>query len=1082
MDSEETDAGSRFGGKAAWLLGGTGLFGLTLLGLWTQREPIAENFIARELTTMGVQARYELVSVGLRTQRIENIALGDPARPDLTARWVEVDLTLSGLMPSVAAVRAGGVRLHGRYHDGVLSLGELDKFRDPRSTAPFSLPDIAVGLDDARMRLDTDYGAVGMKLQGNGNLQDGFAGKLAAVMPAIAAGGCTGRRASAYVDLSMRDGQPHIAGPLRAAALGCGEGGPLLAGPVADMDVTLGKALDSWAGRVALSAQAARGGGATIARPALKLMFDGNMRGTRGQADLTTAAARYLPAQGLRMAGVQGSASWSYAPGAKGPAVRVEGTAGAQDVRYGAFDPVASARALAQTPVGPLAERLAIALRNAGRDNHLRSHFALAHRDGAGAVVLTDSAATAASGARVALGPDSRFTVSWPNADWRLAGSVTMEGGDLPHAALRLTRHAAGGLGGQLFVDDYIAKDARLSLEPVRFFADKAGGTRFTTALRLKGPLEGGGVDGLSVPVTGRIGRGGTLAINPDCTPLSVERLTYSGFAIGKTRLTACPDGPALLAFGPGGMSGGAVVRAPRIAGRLGQSPLRLAADSVRLTLAQPGFDARAVDLSIGPEGAPVHLAAASLTGGMQANGMRAGGFGGKLAGTSGRIGAVPLLASDAAGDWSFADGTLSVRGGLTLSDAAAPDRFNPLLSRDFTLAMRNGRITARGTLREPRSDAVILTADIVHDLGPGKGKADIAVPGITFSPRLQPERVTRLALGVIANASGTVSGKGQVRWTGDSVTSDGVFSTDRMDFAAAFGPVTGLSGEIRFTDLLGMVSAPHQEVRIASANPGIEATDGVVRYQLQAGQKVHVEGGEWPFSGGRLLLLPTTMDFSAETERYLTFRVIGIQAGEFINKMELENISATGVFDGIMPLIFNAQGGRIAGGVLVARQEGLPPLIMPEGVLPSIPCDPRRLSGTLSYVGPVSNEQVGVMGKLAFDALKDLQYKCLSIFMDGALDGEVVTNVVFNGVNRGQLGGAPKSIAKNFIGLPFLFNVKIQAPFRGLMGTARSLVDPSELVRDKVGDQYQQEIQQRAQQGLAVKPPASETVPQKEE
>lgn len=105
---------------------------------------------------------------------------------------------------------------------------------------------------------------------------------------------------------------------------------------------------------------------------------------------------------------------------------------------------------------------------------------------------------------------------------------------------------------------------------------------------------------------------------------------------------------------------------------------------------------------------------------------------------------------------------------------------------------------------------------------------------------------------------------------------------------------------------------------------------------------------------------------------------------------------------------------------------------------------------------------------------------------MDGALDGEMVTNVVFNGVNRGQLGGAPAGIARNFIGLPFLFNVRIAAPFRGLMGTAQSFIDPSQLIQNSIGDQVQDkmrremssEMQAAPQSGLAVQPAESDTVP----
>lgn len=94
-------------GWLRWLGVGTGSLALVLAALWTQRAPIAENFISRELNRRGVEGSYDLTNIGLRTQRIENIVLGDPARPDLTARWVEVDIAFTGLTPQVAAVRAG---------------------------------------------------------------------------------------------------------------------------------------------------------------------------------------------------------------------------------------------------------------------------------------------------------------------------------------------------------------------------------------------------------------------------------------------------------------------------------------------------------------------------------------------------------------------------------------------------------------------------------------------------------------------------------------------------------------------------------------------------------------------------------------------------------------------------------------------------------------------------------------------------------------------------------------------------------------------------------------------------------------
>ncbi|KER35084.1 exoprotein, partial [Sphingobium indicum F2] len=742
-------------------------------------------------------------------------------------------------------------------------------------------------------------------------------------------------------------------------------------------------------------------------------------------------------------------------------------------------DPLAAAReSTAGTPVGPLAARLADAVRRAGEDNVLQTGLAFAQRGKGGSLALTDARFSARSGARIAIPGGGRVTVGWPGkggqpVDWALDGAITTEGGGFPRAALRLARRPGGGLGGQLFVEPYAAGDARLSLEPVRFVAGPKGDTRFSTQLRLDGPLPGGRLRGLAAPVEGQMSADGALAINPRCVPISLIEARYGNFSLGRTRQTLCPVGRSLLAVGPGGVRGGAEIRKLALAGKSGDSPMRLSADSARLAMGRQGFALANAELAIGPQDSPVRLSAATLTGKATAKGL-----GGRLTGAGGRIGSVPLIVENGAGDWSFADGALKLAAGMTVRDAQAPGRFEPLNVPDFALTLKDSRIAATGSLRAPRNDALVARAVIAHDLGSGRGKADLAVPGLSFGPGLQPEDVTRLALGVVANVTAQVSGEGHIRWNGTHVTSDGLFRTDNVALAAAFGPVEGLSGELRFTDLLGLVSAPGQEVRMRSVNPGVEVRDGHVRYRLEAGQKVRIEGGGWPFSGGQLVLLPTTMDFSADVDRYMTFRVIGLDAGAFIQAMDLKNISATGTFDGIMPLIFNAQGGRVAGGVLTARQQGMPPLMMPEGVLPTIPCDPTRQSGTLSYVGPVSNEQLGAMGRLAFDALKNLQYKCLTILMDGALDGEMVTNVVFNGVNRGQIGGAPAGLARNFTGLPFIFNVRIAAPFRGLLGTAQSFIDPSTLIQNSIGDQMQEAMRSRmGQQGVAVQPAESETM-----
>jgi hypothetical protein len=135
--------------------------------------------------------------------------------------------------------------------------------------------------------------------------------------------------------------------------------------------------------------------------------------------------------------------------------------------------------------------------------------------------------------------------------------------------------------------------------------------------------------------------------------------------------------------------------------------------------------------------------------------------------------------------------------------------------------------------------------------------------------------------------------------------------------------------------------------------------------------------------------------------------------------------------------MAFGQRGGRIVGGRMAARADG----------------------GTLSYIGELTDRDLGVYGKMAFDALKELGYQRFDMTLDGALDGEFVTLIDLDGVARnpstpirapggaiGQLiaGRALSQLAR----IPFEFNIRIQGPFRALLATARSFDDPSLLIQ----------------------------------
>ena len=226
------------------------------------------------------------------------------------------------------------------------------------------------------------------------------------------------------------------------------------------------------------------------------------------------------------------------------------------------------------------------------------------------------------------------------------------------------------------------------------------------------------------------------------------EELRYASFMAGPTRQQVCPlEGGAMLTLNQSGLHGGFSARGLALNGRNGGSPMRF--DAKRATFALRGnrVALSGAALRIGAGESPVRLSAAALEGGPGAQG-----FTGTVSGMGGQIGSVPLILQDGKGDWRFASGALSLRAATEVRDAALPARFEPLAIPDARLTMKGGRIDAAGTLTTRRGGVKVADVAIAHDLGSGRGHADLNVPGLKFGPSLQPEEVTHLTVGVIAN------------------------------------------------------------------------------------------------------------------------------------------------------------------------------------------------------------------------------------------------------------------------------------------------------------------------------------------
>src|SRR4029078_1123725 len=88
---------------------------LIIVVVWIERRPIATHFLKGEFERRGVTATYHLDLVGLRTQEVHDLVIGDPKRPDVVARHAIIQMRLKwngGF--EVYRVYARGGRLSGR--------------------------------------------------------------------------------------------------------------------------------------------------------------------------------------------------------------------------------------------------------------------------------------------------------------------------------------------------------------------------------------------------------------------------------------------------------------------------------------------------------------------------------------------------------------------------------------------------------------------------------------------------------------------------------------------------------------------------------------------------------------------------------------------------------------------------------------------------------------------------------------------------------------------------------------------------------------------------------------------------------
>src|SRR5690606_8733179 len=126
---------------------------------------------------------------------------------------------------------------------------------------------------------------------------------------------------------------------------------------------------------------------------------------------------------------------------------------------------------------------------------------------GGGGVRVESAEARGPGGARVQVAGRDGINYYWPSGRMRIDSNIAMAGGGLPSAEISLSQPRSGApMSGEARIAPYRAGNSRLALAPIRFSAGQGGSTVVRTVALMDGPVPGGFVRGLRIPIDASFG------------------------------------------------------------------------------------------------------------------------------------------------------------------------------------------------------------------------------------------------------------------------------------------------------------------------------------------------------------------------------------------------------------------------------------------------------------------------------------------------------------------------------------------------------------------------------------------------
>ncbi|MFN7054607.1 YdbH domain-containing protein [Hyphomonas sp.] len=319
--------------------------------------------------------------------------------------------------------------------------------------------------------------------------------------------------------------------------------------------------------------------------------------------------------------------------------------------------------------------------------------------------------------------------------------------------------------------------------------------------------------------------------------------------------------------------------------------------------------------------------------------------------------------------------------GGVRISDPAPSDPLYQPVMGDFAGRLDGRRLVMAGPMRNEAAGFALARAETDLDIFELTGTARVVGEPLVFRPGgVQPAMISQRLVGLFTNAEGRFSGaadftiaRGQIEATADLALDGFGFQTTRL------GRVSGVSGTVRFSDLMGLTTAPGQEVRIGSVDPGVAFTDGRIVFAFEGGETLKLDEVRFPFAGGDLSLAPLEWKLGGAPER-VSVAASRLDLTQLIEALKLPDTRAEGTVSGAFPIAFTPTSVVVEDARLKADAGG----------------------GRLAYTGAAMEAAADAdpVASMAFNALRDLEFSILEIGLSGDLAGQMRAEMQIAGRN----------------------------------------------------------------------------------